>query len=107
MDELKKLTNALEHIFLKQIIDGLRHETINVPDAKKSAQEFQRIEPFTTIDDAKEKMNRFVQQYIQFGKLKEYADAFHSEQKVDAKIEEMQKHIRDNNIDEALRIAKE
>ena len=107
MDELKKMTDALEHILFKQIIDGLKQNTLDMPDAKKSAQEFLQMEPFASVEDGKEKMNKFVQEYAQFVKMKEYMDAFHEEQHLDAKIEQMQQHIRNDNIDEALRIAKD
>lgn len=106
MDEIAEITSRLEYMFLKTIVTNLRANTMDVAQAKQLAQEFLNIEPFTTVDDAKQKIGEFVASHAAFGKLKEFVDAFHHEQQVDEVVAKMRQHIQENNLDEALKVAK-
>lgn len=106
MDELKKLTEQLEYLLLRTIIETLDKDVIGEEDAKLQATEFLKLEPFMSIEEAKKKMGDFVQTYGIFNKLKDYVDTFHDEQKINAVIQKMQKHLQNNDVDNALEIAK-
>jgi hypothetical protein len=103
MDDLR---NHLEYIFLEEIVRGLRQKSISVEDSKKLAQVFLSIEPFASNEDAQAKIDKFCQDYPEFSTLKEYLTAYTKEQNIDAVIAKMREHIKNNNLDEALRVAK-
>lgn len=106
MQDLPKVTNQLEFLFLKRLAAGLKDGTVDIPTAKKLAKTFLQIEPFSSIDDAKLKMLTFSQENSYFSQLKDYIDAYYSEQQKDAVIEQMRAHIQQGNIDQALEVAK-
>lgn len=105
MDEIKKITDHLEYLFIRKIIEGLTDESISILVAKNYAIAFSKLEPFTSIDDAKDKMSRFTDQNIIFNQMKDYANAYHTEQKLGAVIEKMRGYMQNNQIDEALEVA--
>lgn len=106
MDDLPKVTNQLEFLFLKRLAAGLKDGAFDIPTAKKLANTFLHIEPFSSIEDAKMKMLTFSQENSYFTQLKDYIDAYYSEQQKDAVIEQMRSHIQQGNIDQALEVAK-
>lgn len=73
-------------------------------DVKPLCQEFLKNEPFASVDDAHNKVNTFVTAHPDFAILKEYADTFSDEDKLDDKLEIMRQHLKQNNIDEALKV---
>lgn len=73
-------------------------------DLQPLAQDFLRAEPFTSVEDAHAKVNNFVVAHPEFSLLKEYADVFSDEEKLDDKLVQMRTHLKENNIDEALKI---
>ena len=105
MDDIAKMTEQAEYLFLKRVINGLRDKSITIPEAKECAKLFLNTEPFTTIDEAKAKINQFVTDHTKFDSIKKYIDAFHHEQGIDNVIEKMRQYIKDDNVDEALKIA--
>ena len=107
MQDLPKVTDQLEFLFLKRIATGLRDGSIDLPTAKKSATTFRQIEPFNSVDDAKQKMQSFSSQYNNFTVLKEYIDAYYNEQYKDTVVEKMRSHLQQGNIDQALEVAKQ
>jgi len=107
MVDLAKITEQLEYIFLKKIVEGLKDFSIDVVQAKSLAKEFLKMEPFISLDDVKQKINSFVNTHSIFDRLKAYTDSYHEEQKINNVIEKMRKYIKDeSNIDKALQIAK-
>ena len=100
------MKEQLEYLFIRIIIAGLKKETLPLHDAKQLAHEFLSIEPFSSPEDAHSKMDQFIAKYPQFTILKEYADAFYDEDKIEEKISNMKQLISQNNIDEALNVAK-
>lgn len=106
MDDIQKITNQLEYLFLKKIASELMAEQISVEKAKEDAKAFKQIEPFTSVEDAQNKIGAFVQGKEEFTKLKEYVDAYHEEKHIDEKIEAMRAHLRENRLDEAIAVAK-
>ncbi|MBI1863051.1 hypothetical protein HYS00_02955 [Candidatus Microgenomates bacterium] len=73
--------------------------------AKKLANEFIALEPFTTIEECRDKIEQFVEKFPRFDNLKLYINNYLEEQKVNSVIERMKKHIKDNDIDKALEVA--
>ena len=107
MDELKKLTNQLEYIFLKKIIEGLKNNSLSIVQAKEKAQLFLKLQPFATVEDIKEKVKNFTSEHSQFNELMGLVDSFHTEQKTDQVIEKMKNFIKEDRLDEALDVAKQ
>lgn len=105
MNDLPKATSQLEFLFLKHLSDGLKSGSIDIPTAKQLTSAFLQIDPFASIDDAKQKMQAFSQQFPSFMQLKNYIDAFYSEQHKDEVIEQMRAHLKQGNIDQALEVA--
>jgi len=106
MDNLQKVTEHIEYLFLKQIIKGLRDESITPEQAKEFAQKFLPIEPFQSLDDAKQKIHSYVAAHEQFRPLQDYVDAFHVDLQADQKVEQMKQFIKENRFDEAIQVAK-
>lgn len=100
------LTHRLEYIFLKKIIDNLRNETMSIAEAKKNANDFLAIEPFTNPEETYIIIMDFVRNHEVFVELKNYINAYQNEKNERAKINKMQEHLRKNNIDAALAVAK-
>ena len=107
VDNIAAIKHQIEYLFLKKIIAGLRDGSISVVAAKEYANAFLAIEPFTSIEDAYNKINQFVLEHSEFSILKDYMDAFEKEKDVAAKIDKMREHIKQNNIDAALIVARE
>jgi hypothetical protein len=106
MDDIKKVTEHIEYLFINKILQGLSGDTLKIPEAKNLAIAFKAIEPFTSIEDAKQKMELFASEYPTFIKMKEYVDASHSDAHVNEKINHMRDLMRDEKIDEAIQVAK-
>lgn len=106
MDTIAQVTDMLEYLFLKQLIKGLRDGTITPDQARQYANDFLPIEPFASLDDARIKVESFVASHQHFEPLKSYIDAYQTDQQTNAKIEAMRKHLQNNNIDEAINVAK-
>jgi hypothetical protein len=106
MEELQKLTVHLEYIFLKTIVRELKANHLKIPDAKMYATAFKKLEPFTSLDDAKTKMMQFAQMYQAYVLPEDYIDIYFQELKKDELIEQMREHLKNNNIDEAIKLVK-
>jgi hypothetical protein len=104
-DGVKQMTDKVEYMFLKKLITGLRDGSMEPVKAKEYAQAFLKVEPFQNLEDAKNKMTIFAQVYPEMVELKEFADAYHEEQKVDSVIQKMQEYIGQDKIDEAIQVA--
>lgn len=103
---MEEITNKLEYFFLKTIIAGLKDESITVDAARNLAKVFLSLEPFTSMEDVDAKVTQFVGQNEQFSSLTSYLKAYESEKKTDTKIEKMREHMKNNNIEAALEVAK-
>lgn len=104
MDEIKKMTDQLEYIFLNQLADQLIAGSLKIPEAQQMAASFLKTEPFTSIEDAQLKMGEFTRPYEHFGTLKEYVDGYYQQQQKDAMISKMRAHLKEGRIDEALKV---
>lgn len=106
MNELQKLTTHLEYLFLQSLIRGLRNKNIDIPEAKKYATAFLELEPLTSLEDAKVKINQLSQLYPKFSIPEDYIDLYYQEQQKDDLLEKMKQYIKENKIDEALNMVK-
>lgn len=107
MDDVAALTNQFEYLFMRRIIVGLEDGTMSIVNAKQYANEFLAIEPFASMEDAYNKSLLFVTKHTEFVELKEYLDVFEKEKDVPGKINKMREHMKQNNIEAALQVAKE
>lgn len=103
---MEKIKGHLEYLFLKAIIQGLREESISVDDSRVFAQEFLSGEPFTSIQDAEKKAAYFASKNPVFESLITYLHAYDKEKHIDETVEKMRFYIKNNNLDEALKVAK-
>lgn len=101
---LVKLKEQLEYLFMRVIISKLKANQMQPIEAKTLAQEFLKSEPFASIDDAHTKVDTFVAKNPIFSLLKEYSDVYYDEEHLDEKMELMKKHLKENNIDEAMSV---
>lgn len=105
MEELKKLTDNVEYMFLKRIITGIREKSIGIPDSRTIALAFLQIEPFTSVDDAKSKIQAFTDKYSYFKDLTNYMKTYDEEKRIGQAINRIRKHLKDQDIDSALEVA--
>ena len=101
-ESLLKMKEQLEYMFLRVVVSGLKSDKLPIPEAKKLAQEFLAIEPFASIEDAHSKIDQFTASHQGFSLLKEYADVYYDEDKLDDKLTQMREHLKANNIDAAI-----
>jgi hypothetical protein len=106
MEDLKKITDHLEYLFLIKIANGLKGKQVDIPTSKSLAQEFLKIEPFQTLEDARSKIDKFASLHPLLTNLKEYIDGYYFEHHKDEMLEQMKAHMKAGNIDEALRVVK-
>lgn len=105
MDELKKLTDQLEYMFLKKIIEGLKDGSVSILQAKEKARQFLKLQPFSTTDDLRLKIHTFTSENHLFADLMNLVNSFHIEQKTDESIEKMRILIKKDRLDEAIEVA--
>lgn len=103
-ESLVKLKEQLEYLFMRVIIGKLKADQMQPIEAKTLAQEFLKAEPFASIEDAHSKVDGFVAKNPLFSLLKEYSDIYYDEEHLDEKMELMKKHIKANNLDEAMKV---
>lgn len=89
------------------IADGVRNNSMTDDAIKTYAQAFLTIKPFSSIEDAKQKMANYATQFPLFAQLSDYIDAYYSEEHKDELIEQMRQHLKNGNIDQAIQIAKQ
>ncbi|HSX08785.1 MAG TPA: hypothetical protein VLF93_01375 [Candidatus Saccharimonadales bacterium] len=106
MDDMSALTHQLEYLFLKKIIAQLRDETMDVTTAKSEANAFLALEPFTDPEETYVKIMDFVKEHETFIELKNHMNAYQKEKHDLAKIAQMREHMKKNDIDAALAVAK-
>lgn len=103
-DSLVKMKDQLEYLFVRVIISEIKKQKMHANDVKPLCQEFLKEEPFSSIEDAHEKVDSFVAAHPQFSVLKEYANVYSDEDKIDEKLDIMRQHLKANNIDDALKV---
>lgn len=106
MNELEELKERIASVFLKEIIKSLRDDEITVDESKAFAVEFLAMEPYTSVDDARAKIHTFAEKNSRFGALKTYIDAYKDEQNTNRVIALMKKHLQNDEVDEALEVAR-
>lgn len=106
MDQLEELKDPVAGVFLKEIIRSLRSGEITVEQSKEFAVEFLKMEPYESVDDVRTKIHAFVDKYPRFGSMKTYIDSYKDEQNTNKVVELMKKHIQNDDIDQALEVAK-
>lgn len=104
MENLAKLKEQLEYLFLRIIVSKLKNGSMKANDIQPLCKEFLSIEPFSSIEDAHAKINQFAQAHSSFSLLKEYADVYYDEERLDEKLEVMRTHLKNNNIEDALKV---
>lgn len=105
--EIEKLQEQLEYLFVRVIVGGLRDKSMTIPEVKQDAQDFLAIEPFTSVEDARAKINAYTSTHSRFSLLKEYSDVYYDEERLEDKMEQMRAHLKENNIEGALSLIEE
>jgi hypothetical protein len=107
VDDIAALTHQLEYLFLKKLIVGLKDKSLDILKAKEYANAFLPIEPFESAEDAYVKIMDFVAKNVLFNDLKTYMNTYQSEKNDLAKINKMRAYMKQQDIDSALKAAKE
>lgn len=105
MEDVKKITDKIEYLFLRTVIDALKSGAMTVEQARAHATDFLSIEPIQSIADAKDKIARFTEKYPNYKNLMDFVNAYDYEEKVSAVIEKMRTYINEKDIDSALQVA--
>jgi len=105
VNDIKKLTHNLEYIFLKKVLSQLKEKEIDNVKASSAAKAFKAIEPFKSVEDCQQKIKQFVAQFPDYPHLAEYADAYYKDKQTHKIVTQMKKHLKNNDIDSALKIA--
>lgn len=103
--DIKKLQDTLSKAFLKDILKALRANEVSVADSKKMAQDFLKLEPYASVDEAKQKISEYIALYPRFHFLETSISAFVDAQNTDKVISLMQKHLQNDDVDKALEVA--
>lgn len=104
--DANELQEKLERKYLQILIEYLRSESIDQITTNESAQAFLALEPIISAEEARSKMEFFVSKFPKFSGLISYLSSLESEEKSKDIINEMQKHLRLNNIEAALSLVK-
>lgn len=103
---MEELTEKIEKDYLNILVTLLRNGDIDARTGKQITREFMDLVPFTSIDDLQSKIKRFSETHKFFKNL--YIDLlkYEEEKKTHELVREMRSHIKENRIDEALRLVK-
>ncbi len=105
MNDIKKIAHHLDYLFLKKIIAQLKDKSITEDQARLKAREFRALGSFASIEDCQAKIKQFTAQHPEHADMTEYADAYYKEKDTHKLVAQMKKHLKNNDIDSALKIA--
>lgn len=104
MQPLNEIIEKVENDYLKILVELLQNDEVEIDEAKRSTEEFLAMTPFTSIDDLQTKVKKFTEDHAEFGSLFIKLLNYEQEKDTHALIEEMRSHIRENRLDEALKL---
>lgn len=97
----------IEIEYLRQIADMLKTGKIDVPTARASAKKYLTYLPFASPEDLTTKMNDFVKAFPMLGKYHLYIAHEVEDIKTKHVLAKMRHMMKNDNIDEAISLAKE
>ncbi len=100
------LVKKVETQYLKIIIANLKSGSMAMVLAKETAQLFLTYLPFTSIEDMRAKLNSFWSKYPVFQTLELIVATHEESKKTEETLEKMRTLMNNNQIDEALNLAK-
>ncbi len=95
----------IELQYLRLVTDALKNGEMDIDTAKASAQEFLNLLPFANLDDMKVKFQRYCIKYPSIAGLTVYIMQQMEESKTNEVLEKMRTLMKDNKIDDALKLA--
>ncbi|MFO0703538.1 MAG: hypothetical protein U0525_02320 [Patescibacteria group bacterium] len=98
---------VMEKKFLQCIVDLSKSNKVDDAQIKIAAKVMQAMRPWNNWSEAELKSEFFVSKFPNFGPMFDYAKSMKMEEETTQKIELMHKHLKEDNIDAALQIAKE
>lgn len=101
----KEIQAKIDRQYCTILLGLINSKSTNREDTHKSATALLTLEPISSFDDAKTKLEFFVSKFPQYKDLLSYLLALEADQKVKHVVDKMHEHLRDNNIDEALKVA--
>ena len=98
--------DSLEKEFLKIVIENIKSKKLTLDQARTIAKDFIMLIPFDDQNDLKFKIKNFTDKYIIFSPL--YIALLKNEEstKMNDLLNKMRSHMKDKNIDEALKLVK-
>lgn len=107
MDQtVQSLVTDVEKELLQTIINNLREDRMDVPQARALAKEFLTLLPMQDKHDLLTKLLAFSQKHVEAKSMYLKVAVPAEEEERLRKIEEMSKHIQAGNIEHALTVAK-
>ena len=103
-EKLKEKINQIEKEYLQIIIDNLKNGRLKLEEAKTNTKEFLSLIPFSSFDDFKKKISGFVLKYPLYQKIYLSIFKIEEEEKTKQLLNRMQSFIKENKIDEALKV---
>lgn len=103
----QNLIKSIEKEFLKIIIDNLRNGTLKLSEAKENAKSFLDLLPFASFEDIKKKIGNFVLKYPLYQKIYLSVLNIEEEVKTQSLLNRMRSLLKENKIDEALKVTAE
>ncbi len=102
--DLQEIINLLETEFLKILINDLKFGKIKLPEAKTVTKEFLALLPFTNKDELNTKLKAFIDKHSEFKMVYLTLLKINEEQKTNDLVMKMRILIKQNKIDEALKL---
>lgn len=97
----------IERKYLQCVLDLTKVGDISNETARLTAQVMQAMRPWQSWDEAVTKTEFLVRKFPLFAPLSEYTNSMKREQDTQRTIDAMHAHLKENNIDEALKIAQQ
>lgn len=100
-----KLQEIIERQYLIRLLELTKSASISREQSRLSSQVILGIQPFADPDDALMKMEFFVSKFPEFQNVLDHIKVIINEENNNNVINEMHKHLREENVDAALDIA--
>ncbi len=102
----KEIQRLIERRYLQCIVDLSKKNPLSDDLSRISAQVMQAMRPWNSWDEALVKSEFFVSKFPNFTDVYNYVKAMKDEQDSEKMIDLMHKHLKENDIDSALQVAR-
>lgn len=104
MELTKEFIEKIEEEYLKELVDRLQKGTVTTDQAKEITREFLELTPFSSAEDMETKIQSFTEKHPEFGGLYVNFLKYEDESKTSKLLNDMRAHLKENRLDEALKL---